>query len=134
MAHSYTPGLRVARLTHIVRERRLPIKGDVMVSLGDTVKADQAVARTELPGNVHPVNCAGQLGILPADIEEALIVKQGSSVKKDEIIAISKSFFASIGINLPAVAPTIIKATSPMAIQRRRRSLESSNSPISEAM
>ena len=72
MAHSYTPGLRVAKLTRIVRERRLPLNGDVLVKTGDVVTASQVVARTELPGNVHPVNCVGQLGILPADIMEAL--------------------------------------------------------------
>jgi len=117
MAHSYTPGLRVARLTHIVRERRLPLKGDVMVSKGDTVKADQAVARTELPGNVHPVNCAGQLGILPADIEEALIIKQGSKVKKDEVIAMSKSFFGLFKSTLVSPIDGTLENASPITGQ-----------------
>ncbi len=93
MAHSYTPGLRVARLTRITRERRLPLTGEVMVQLGDRVTATQVVARTELPGNVHPVNCCGQLGILPADIDTALVIKPDQPIEKGQIVAQSKSFF-----------------------------------------
>jgi hypothetical protein len=117
MAHSYTPGLRVARLTHIVRERRLPLKGNVMVSKGDTVKAEQVVARTELPGNVHPVNCAGQLGILPADIQEALVIKTGSNIKKDEVIAISKSFFGLFKSTCISPIDGVLENASPITGQ-----------------
>jgi len=93
MAHSYTPGLRVAKLTQIVKERRLPLKGEVLVKKGDKVSARQVVARTDLPGNVHPVNCCGQLGILPADIDTALCCKPGDAIRKDQEIARSSSFF-----------------------------------------
>ena len=93
MAHSYTPGLRVARQARISVERRLPLTGEVVVKAGDRVAASQVVARTQLPGNVHPINCCGQLGILPADIDSALLVKPGQSVKKDQVIAEAKSFF-----------------------------------------
>ncbi len=108
MAHSYTPGLRVARLTRIVKERWLPLKGDVIVNIGDRVSAEQVVARTELPGNVHPVNCAGQLGILPADIHEALVLQPGSEIKKGETIAMSKSFFGLFKSTLPSPIPASI--------------------------
>jgi len=44
MAHAYTPGLKVtSRMSNRVI-RMLPIKGDVMVQIGDTVTADQIVA------------------------------------------------------------------------------------------
>jgi hypothetical protein len=93
MAHSYTPGLRVAPVARIKVERRLPLLGEVLVRIGDRVNADQVVARTELPGNVHPVNCCGQLGILPADIESALSVGPGEPVAKGQTLARSTSFF-----------------------------------------
>ena len=35
MAHAYTPGLRVTNRTKITKKRILPLKGDVVVSLGD---------------------------------------------------------------------------------------------------
>ena len=65
MAHAYTPGLKVAAGTLIRRERRLPLKGEVLVSVGDEVKGDTIVARTELPGDVQPLNLAGLLGVAP---------------------------------------------------------------------
>ncbi len=48
MAHSYTPGLKVTASTRIRRERKLPLPGDVLVTVGQTVTADTIVARTEL--------------------------------------------------------------------------------------
>lgn len=64
-----------------------------MVVKGDTVGALTIVAQTDLPGNVHPVNCAGQLGIVPADIDTVLTINSGEAVEKDQVIALSKSFF-----------------------------------------
>ena len=37
MAHSYTPGLKVLKNTKILKERRLPLKGAVSTSLGNSV-------------------------------------------------------------------------------------------------
>jgi hypothetical protein len=117
MAHSYTPGLRVARLAHIVRERRLPLTGKVLVKTGDTVNAGQVVARTELPGNVHPVNCAGQLGILPADIETALTIKPGGQITKGQTIAMSKSFFGLFKSTCASPIDGVLESASPITGQ-----------------
>jgi len=46
------------------KERRLPLKGEVLVKVGDLVKADDIVARTELPGDVERLNLAGNLEFL----------------------------------------------------------------------
>ena len=72
MAHAYTPGLRVTERAVLRRERRLPLKGDVLVARGDRVDADTVVARTELPGNVQTVNVAAQLAIDPPRVPESL--------------------------------------------------------------
>ncbi len=93
MAHAYTPGLKVCEKTLILKERRLPLKGEVLVKKGDYVKAEDVVARTLLPGNVHPLNVAGLLGVSPQDLPNLMLKKEGDIVKKDEIIALSKGFF-----------------------------------------
>ncbi len=93
MAHAYTPGLKVTEKSVIRKDRRLPLKGQVMVKQGDTVTADQVVAKTELPGNVQTVNVAGLLGLLPEDVPSHMLKKVGEPVAKDEAIAISKGFF-----------------------------------------
>ncbi len=93
MAHSYTPGLKVAAFTTVRRERKLPLAGSVLVQVGQAVKAETIVARTELPGNVQTVNAANILGILPEDVPDCLVKPVGSPVKKGEAIAESRSFF-----------------------------------------
>lgn len=93
MAHAYTPGLRVTRFTEILRERRLPLKGEVVVKAGQAVKADAVVARTELPGNVQTVNVANMLNVLPEDVEKCMLKPAGSHVEKGEVIAMTSSFF-----------------------------------------
>src|SRR6266550_1102354 len=93
MAHSYTPGLKVTSLATIRRERKLPLPGDVVVTVGQRVPAETIVARTQLPGNVQTVNAANLLGVLPEDVEECLTKPVGSKVEKGETFAESRSFF-----------------------------------------
>jgi hypothetical protein len=93
MAHAYTPGLRVTPWTTILKERRLPLAGEVLVGKGDRVTADQIVARTELPGNVQPVKAASILGQHQQDLLDYMLIKEGGAVAKGEPIATAKSFF-----------------------------------------
>jgi transcription antitermination factor NusG len=93
MAHAYTPGLKVTDQVWLVKERILPLKGDVIVSKGDRVEPDTVVAQTHLPGPVEPVNVANILGVPPEDIPECMLKKEGDPVKKGEVIARSASFF-----------------------------------------
>ncbi len=93
MAHSYTPGLKVTAFTVVRRERKLPLPGTVLVKVGDAVKAETIVARTELPGNVQTVNVANLAGVLPEDVLETLVKPVGSPLTKGETFAESRSFF-----------------------------------------
>lgn len=90
MAHAYTPGLTVTERTVVHRRRVLPLPGRVLVNSGDRVRADQAVARAELPGKVYPVNLANQLSIAPDEIKDYLVKKEGDTVEKGEILAENK--------------------------------------------
>lgn len=112
MAHSYTPGLRVSKFTRIRKERRLPLRGTVLVKKGDKINARDIVARSELPGNVHPFNCCGQLGILPADIETALVVKQGTPITKNQVLAQSSSFFGLFKSRVQSPIDGILESAS----------------------
>jgi len=117
MAHSYTPGLRVSKAARIVKERRLPLRGDVKVKLGDSVGALTVVASTDLPGNVHPVNCAGQLGIVPSDIDTVMTVNPGDPVEKDQVIALSKSFFGLFKSTVTSPISGTMESVSPITGQ-----------------
>ena len=93
MAHAYTPGLKVLQHSKFKKERRLPIKGEVHKNIGDIVKADEIVAETKLPGNVHMLKVANRLNIAPADINDVLSVNEGDSVKKGDLIAETQGLF-----------------------------------------
>lgn len=93
MAHAYTPGLRVTEKTVLIKDRRLPLPGQIVVKKGDRVKADTVVARTDLPGNIQTVNVASALTINPSDVPEAMLKKEGDPVTKGEPIAKGGGFF-----------------------------------------
>lgn len=93
MAFAYTPGLRVAAVADILKIRRLPLKGQVLVKKGDIVSADTVVARTELPGNVKMLNIANILGVPSQDIHELLHVKEGDPIEEKGVLAQSKGLF-----------------------------------------
>jgi hypothetical protein len=93
LAHAYTPGLKVLAYTTLSKQRRLPVPGTILAGQGDKVSAEQVVARANLPGNVQTLNVAGLLGILPSEIDEAMLKRTGDMIGKDEIIAQSKGLF-----------------------------------------
>lgn len=92
MAHAYTPGLKVTERLVVKKRRILPLKGDVVVKVGDKVGPDDVVARTHLPGNVVPLNVANKLGIPPEDMPEVMLKKEGDPIAEGENIALKKSF------------------------------------------
>ncbi len=93
MAQAYTPGLKVTEGMKIQKIRRLPLEGDVIVESGMKVKAEDVVAKSELPGNVQLLNLANLLSVPPDEIEENLLIPVGNGVSKDEIFASTKGLF-----------------------------------------
>ena len=93
MAHAYTPGLKVLQHSKIRKERRLPIKGEVHKNIGDIVEADEIVAETKLPGNVHMVKVANRLNVAPGDIHDVLSVTEGNFIEKGDLIAETQGIF-----------------------------------------
>lgn len=93
MAHAYTPGLKVSKGMTVHKERRLPLEGEVLVSVGDNVRADEVVAKADLPGNVQLVNIANLLSVPANDVDEYTTKKVGEGIEKDEILAETKGIF-----------------------------------------
>ena len=96
MAAIFTPGLKVSERDVVVKDRQLPLEGEVCVKVGDVVTADQIVARTELPGKVFPVNIANQLGVDPGRLKEFLTKGEGDTVERDEVIAETNGFYKKL--------------------------------------
>ncbi len=93
MAQAYTPGLTVAESTTIRKERRLPLAGQVKVSVGDVVAAEQVVAETALPGNVTTVNVAHDLNVNTEEVPRLMLKSEGDSVQAREPIAEHKALW-----------------------------------------
>jgi hypothetical protein len=93
MATAYTPGLKVSVYESLAKRRILPLKGEVLVSVGDRVKPETVVARSFLPGKVGLCNVANKLGIDGNEVPGKMLKKVGDEVTEGEVIAFSKSFF-----------------------------------------
>ncbi len=93
MGYAYTPGLTVAEHTEVRRIRRLPLRGDVLVQVGQEVSADTAVARTELPGEVRAINVVGQLGIAAEELPELMLKRDGEPVAANEPFVRTRGLF-----------------------------------------
>lgn len=93
MGTAYTPGLKVSPRTLVKKTRRLPLKGQVMVKMGEQVRPDTIVARTEIPGIMQTVRAGELLGLEPVELKAALKVAIGDIVEKDQVIAEKRSFF-----------------------------------------
>lgn len=112
MAHAYTPGLRVSEKTVVRKERRLPIKGEVVVSKGDRVTSDTVVAQTYLPGNVQLVNVASKLGLPPEDLPSVMQKKDGDSIEKGEPLAVTQGFFGLFKSKVPSPCEGTVESIS----------------------
>jgi hypothetical protein len=112
VGHSYTPGLRVAPDTSVRRERRLPLKGEVLVQLGEAVGPDSVVARSELPGNIQTVNLAARLGVDPAQVAGTLLKPLGSAVREGEPIAAARALFGLMKSQVVAPANGTLESVS----------------------
>mgnify|MGYP001565075253 FL=1 len=95
MAHAYTPGLKVTDDIIVKKHRILPLKGEVMVKVGDKVSPDDVVARTHLPGNVVPLNVANKMGLPPEDLPGYMVKQQGEAIKEGDVIAYKKGLFGT---------------------------------------
>lgn len=112
MAHAYTPGLKVLAYTTLTKERRLPLPGEILIKQGTKVRGEEVVARTDLPGNVQTLNIHGLLGILPDEVEEAMLKIVNDTIKKNEIIAQSKGLFGLFKSSVKSPVDGIIESIS----------------------
>ncbi|MBI3946770.1 MAG: hypothetical protein HY321_12680 [Armatimonadetes bacterium] len=112
MGSAYTPGLRVSPDIVIRKTRRLPLKGQVMVKVGDRVVPETPVARTELPGSAQVVRAAQTLGVEPRALAPLLRKRVGDALEKNELIGETKSFFGLFRTALNAPVAGTIEAIS----------------------
>jgi hypothetical protein len=114
MPTAYTPGLQVTAHTLIRKQRRLPLKGEVLVTVGQYVTADTVVARALLPGNIQAVRAAERLGVSAAELIRLLKKGEGDAVDTGEVLAETKGIFGLFGAKLTAPTKGVIEYVSPI--------------------
>ncbi len=117
MAKAYTPGLLVTRHKKHRCMRRLPIAGDVRVSVGDSVSADDIVAETSLPGDVNPINLSNQMSLPPKDVIGCMLKQEGEPIAKGEPLAQSKGLFGMFKNTINSRYEGTVETVSPVTGQ-----------------
>jgi len=93
LGSAYTPGLTVSGDIVVRKTRRLPIKGEVMVNVGDHVEPSTVVARAQLPGILQTIKLSEKLGMEPKDAVAMFPLKIGDKVEKGQLVVESKGLF-----------------------------------------
>jgi len=128
MAHAYTPGLQVMTETVVRKLRLLPIAGEVLVRLGDSVKADTVVAQTKLPSDVATVNVVNLLGITPGEIADYMTKSEGDPVEEGEVIAENKPwikwFKTQVKSPIKGTVESISKVTGQVLLRKPPRHIQ----------
>jgi hypothetical protein len=128
MAHTYTPGLTVTPRTVVSKKRILPLPGTVLVRVGETVTSAKVVARAELPGKVHVMNLVNQLSILPEDLPEYMVKRQGDAIAQGEVLAENKPFIkwfkTEVRAPVAGTVETVSTATGQVILREAPRPVE----------
>jgi hypothetical protein len=81
-------------VSKICKIRRIPTKGELYVNKGDEVTPDTVIAKGIVQNpEAHDVKVYQLLEVDPEQVKNHMIKQEGDDVKKDEVIAIARSFF-----------------------------------------
>lgn len=87
MGTAYTPGLTVNGRARIEKTRRLPLRGEVLVSAGQRVEPGTVLARAELPGEAVLLRAGDKLGLTGDELVALLQVAVGDEVTEGQLLA-----------------------------------------------
>lgn len=125
---AYTPGLGTTPFTYVTRLRSLPLKGEVLVNVGDRVDFDTIVARCLIEGTPHIAKIAELLNIDTEETMRYLVKKKGDQMKKGEVLARNRSLFGLVNktaeCEVDGVIELINEITGHVHIREPPRSVE----------
>lgn len=108
--------------TLISKTRMLPIPGNIIVGVGDTVSLDTIVAKAETPGEPEIVKVCANLGIDPEEIKKYMVKREGDEIKENEVLASYRALFGLIKSDCISPIEGVVESISPItgqAIVRR---------------
>ena len=99
MADTLFPALaetRMLPLARIRRERTLPTRGEVIVSVGSRLGALDVVARSHAAGHLRPVPLARYMHVTEQTLPKYMVKQVGEEIQPREIIASKPEWFGTL--------------------------------------
>jgi hypothetical protein len=93
MARILTPSLEVRADTVLIKERELPLAGEILVKPGDVVTPNQVIGRTFLPGAMMIERLPEKLGFSAIEVLAGLKVKEGQTVQRGDLLFEQRGLF-----------------------------------------
>ena len=93
MSSALTPGLQVSECARISRHRDLPVKGTILVQVGDRVSASQRVGEASLQGDLYILRVPEKMGIEPFEVMRGIRVSPGQQVTEGEVLCEHSGLF-----------------------------------------
>ncbi len=124
MAEYYPEQTYILPLTTILRERRLPRKGEILVRLGQSVAAVDVVARTTIPSRHEIVDVAELLGLLPEKADEYIIPGEEDSVEEGDRLAERKGTISTRVIRAPSSGRVLLRENGRLVLEVDLREYE----------
>lgn len=81
-----TPSLIASGSTKILKTRELPVKGDILVKVGDSVTPDSVIGKASPEGDIMILRAAEAMGIEPFEVEKGLLKKPGDTVQLGDVL------------------------------------------------
>jgi hypothetical protein len=128
MPVAYTPGLRVTPDALIRQTRRLPMRGETLVRLGEQVSAEAVVARAEMPGNVETVRAAQILHVEPEELASFVVKGVGEAVRAGEVLAQTRGlwglFRSEVRSPVAGAVEEVSTVSGHVRVRQKPRSIE----------
>ena len=96
------PSVAICRACAYRERIELPGPGRVVANVGDNVTPADAVAFVVERGPLRTLNLAGSLRVEPRRVREFLAIKEGQSVRADEVVAQREAMMRVLQVRAPA--------------------------------
>lgn len=104
-----TPTLKISGNIEIVRERTLPVVGEVLVAVGDEVKEEEVVLRASLKSEIVNIRTREVLSLGDEEISKYFKITEGQKVKEGDILFRRPGLFGYFSEELKSTANGIVE-------------------------
>ena len=127
MGQLFTPGLQITSSTAVRKRRELPLRGRILVSIGERVASDTIVAEADREGDLQLARVAESLGVAPEDVSSVMKVHEGEEVSEGQLIAEARSLWgllrSSVHAPMSGTIEFISRSTGHVGIRGKKKTI-----------